>query len=454
MMIDCWCVICRLKRRSTMTRLALVAFALLGCVACTMAAECHGKPDPDAKMNMNAIMKDPPKFVRSVKNAKLYTVGTGDDTINVVHLWGSPYEMGFAHGQLMKDDASNFVNAVWGYLEEQVEEAINGSVSKNLQPWFLKLVSDVGLDVALDLTMDITRKYTGDYFYQEMQGLADATGLSVHMIERIHMIGELTQGDCSMYGAWGKATAGNKTMQLRALDWDVDGPFKNFPQITVYHPTNSSNGHPFANIGWTGWLGSITGMSSTQMAISEIGVAFPDDTFGDESRIGIPFTFILRDILQFDNTLQDALDRITNAHRTCDLILGVGDAKVDQGFRGIQYSASVANYFIDTDNQPVASWHPRISDIVYYGMDWLCPGYNEVLGRQLEVVHGNLDAEITIQNVTAIAQTGDLHIAIYDLTDNILHTANARRDGASGPAMAYDRGFIRLNMTEIFSETQ
>lgn len=64
-----------------------------------------------------------------------------------------------------------------------------------------------------------------------------------------------------MYGAWGKATAStnSRLFQLRALDWDVDGPFKNFPQITVYHPSNSDNGHAFANIGWTGWIGSITG---------------------------------------------------------------------------------------------------------------------------------------------------------------------------------------------------
>jgi len=26
------------------------------------------------------------------------------------------------------------------------------------------------------------------------------------------------------------------------------------------------------------------------MAISEIGVSFPDDTFGEESRFGVPFT--------------------------------------------------------------------------------------------------------------------------------------------------------------------
>jgi len=88
------------------------------------------------------------------------------------------------------------------------------------------------------------------------------------------------------------------------------------------------------------------------MAISEIGVAFPDETFGNMSRFGVPFTFLLRDILQFDEvracngslcfcekearsqhvlqlqSLEAAKARITDAHRTCDLILGVGDGKV------------------------------------------------------------------------------------------------------------------------------
>jgi isopenicillin-N N-acyltransferase like protein len=38
----------------------------------------------------------------------------------------------------------------------------------------------------------------------------------------------------------------------------------------------------------------------------------------------------MRDILQFDYTVDDSIDRITSAHRTCDLILGVGDGKVIQ----------------------------------------------------------------------------------------------------------------------------
>lgn len=49
---------------------------------------------------------------------------------------------------------------------------------------------------------------------------------------------------------------------------------------------------------------------------------------------------------------------------------------------------------------------------------------------------------------------GDMHIAIYDLTNMILHVANNRRDGASGPAMAYDRAFVRLDMNKVFAEKQ
>ena len=82
----------------------------------------------------------------------------------------------------------------------------------------------------------------------------------------------------------------------------------------------------------------------------------------------------MRDILQFDNTFDDAKNRITNAHRTCDLILGVGDGKSSK-FNSVQYSYSVANFMDDTNQRPVADWHPNIENVVYHGMDWLCPGY-------------------------------------------------------------------------------
>ena len=77
--------------------------------------------------------------------------------------------------------------------------------------------------------------------------------------------------------------------------------------------------------------------------------------------------------------------------------------------------------------------------LLFPGMDWLCPGYNEVLGRQLQKYHGQLTPAVTIRDVVPIVQTGDLHIAVYDLTDHVVYVANARGSGESGPLYAYDR---------------
>ena len=45
---------------------------------------------------------------------------------------------------------------------------------------------------------------------------------------------------------------------------------------------------------------------------------------------------------------------------------------------------------------------------MYYGMDWLCPGYTKVLSEQLTLHHGNITAENAISDIVAYTQTGNL----------------------------------------------
>jgi hypothetical protein len=94
------------------------------------------------------------------------------------------------------------------------------------------------------------------------------------MILRLNLFPELTKASCSFFGSWGAASSNGKTFQLRSLDYDTVGPFKDYPLVTVYHP---SEGHPYAMVSWPGSIGAITGISATGVAISEIGVSFPDD---------------------------------------------------------------------------------------------------------------------------------------------------------------------------------
>lgn len=193
-------------------------------------------------------------------------------------------------------------------------------------------------------------------------------------------------------------------------------------------------------------------MSSTRLGISEIGIYFSDDTFGDESMSGLPFIFVERHILQYSDTLDDALSFITNVKRTCHLVLAVADGKLGTA-RMIQYSHSRVNFFDDQNLQPVAEWHPRIPNGVYCGMDWLCPSHQYRLYQQIISQYGQITPESSIRNITSVAKTGDLHVAIYDLTEMILYVANARGSNETGPDEAYRRQFVRIDLNVEFART-
>lgn len=82
---------------------------------------------------MMPIIEGDLTFVRQVKNGKLYVAGKGDDQIDVVHLWGSPFEMGLAHGTIQRDRAIKLVNAIWNYLEMQI---VNKKNNKELSIFY------------------------------------------------------------------------------------------------------------------------------------------------------------------------------------------------------------------------------------------------------------------------------------------------------------------------------
>lgn len=72
-------------------------------------------------------------------------------------------------------------------------------------------------------------------------------------------------------------------------------------------------------------------------------------------------------------------------------------------------------------------------------MDWNCPAFNEVLGKQLTKHHGNITVKNTIRDVVSIVQTGNLQVAVYDLTKNLAYLSNAKSSYESGPQYAYER---------------
>ena len=107
-------------------------------------------------------------------------------TPTVLHVYGSPYDMGFAHGTLLKDLILKIMPAFYERSEAELEAYVT-FLPKDVAD----LIVHLGFDGALDLTYLVTEPYTPSYFYEEMRGLADASGIDYTLLRRVHMIPEL-----------------------------------------------------------------------------------------------------------------------------------------------------------------------------------------------------------------------------------------------------------------------
>lgn len=438
-----------------------------------LAAMCHGKVDQPDYVNLEPIHNQNLQLIDTYHNpdiggaAKYYRAGEDKDVFNVLHLYGTPYQLGYNHGAIISDQVKNLLEGVLEYMIEEVEDDAcridQLSSLCRFRPEFVHDVIEMGIDAALDKEIEATDPWTSDHFNQEMQGLADGSGVDLQLIKRIHQLGELTKADCSMFGAWTDALEDGKgLLQVRALDWTTAAIFTNNPQITIYHPENPEENR-FANIGFPGWIGLMTGMNDQKMGISEIGASTAGDSpdFPSESRKGQSFTWMLRDVLQFDKTADAGLERMQNTARTCNLILGIGDGKEDSlKFHGIASDAGRLTHYSDYNQEPLYyidgtdMTHPRINNVVYWGMDWYCAPFHQAMSNQLKANWGGINAENTIRNIIAGTNSGNLHVAVYDYNHDDMYVAfhSQPQNGNSGSGSAFKRSYTRLNMKQIFED--
>lgn len=415
------------------TWLLAALLAVSSCIASSAApTNCQGHP------NTLPVFTGAPQFVSNVTNGKRYVLGETEPRTNIIQVYGTPYEMGFAHGKLLKDEINLMYPAFLEYIAQQINESL-----PDLPPEIRDIITKFGAPAALELTFALTKPFTPQRFIDEMNGLADGAGLDRQKVIQVHMFPELIKAHCSMLGAWGQASVGGSLYQLRALDWGTDSPLQQWPTVVVYHPTEA--GHPFSIYSYAGFIGTLTGFSSAPMAVCEkVWLHYN----GTSSRAGFPWHFLLREILQFDHTVDEAIARLSAANRTCSIFVGIGDPQ--NMFRVVEYSHSPLIVWDDT-NFPVYENHPHLHNVLYVDKHTQ-PSSDPCLSSLLQQYYGSLNASAIIQ-VAALLQTGDLHIAVFDFAQGTMYVSNASPQTKSSPAVpAYDRAFLRVNMTALFGE--
>jgi isopenicillin-N N-acyltransferase-like protein len=187
------------SRKKKMMKLLLALVVVLAVLSATaFGAYCSGKPDEGERVSAYDIHDGPLVLVKEVKNAKLYEAGPEGHKFSVVHLWGTPYEVGYAQGILQRKSVIDFTTKTWAYLMGMlVEEFPEGTFTPEVEA----IIATKGMDVALDWAVRTTAPFTPQAYLDEMRGLSDATGLSYDLIYRLNMFPELSKGilDCVFF---------------------------------------------------------------------------------------------------------------------------------------------------------------------------------------------------------------------------------------------------------------
>jgi hypothetical protein len=350
------------------------------------------------------------------------------DGITVLHLVGTPYEMGYQQGSLLKEQALQDSRAIlasaehYGYTRQQL-----------LDGWTQAL------------------PYIPASIIQEMQGLADAANITLEDVAIAQIVPSFVH--CSVFAAWGSATPDGKLYYARSFDFplSIKDPLTQtlIQDNTILVIREPTDGYTSLYPSFAGMVGSVGGINDQGIATAVLSC-----WSNDETRNGTPMTFRQQEVLDHAATLTEAA-AILNANRTegwnfiladgttpigyaveqtaTALYQGIWDDPVEttRPFTKIPEVVRRTNIFIDPDTAATQRerYDPRILPILSYltGKSklgyFIVPGYlpwrhYQALTSELQNQWGALNAS-TSMNVLRSVYNGT--------TDPVFHLFVALR---------------------------
>lgn len=152
--------------------------------------------------------------------------------------------MGYQHGKLPQEQIARNIAT---YIDAPQSQG-TGKVSA-----FLKKMPEV-------------LAFVPEHFKEEMQGIADGSGLPLQKILILNLFPEMFH--CSGITVSRNATEDHSLYQVRVLDYGIGKNLQSTATLIIAEPVN---GHPFINVSYAGFIGSITGMNEQKISIGEIG---------------------------------------------------------------------------------------------------------------------------------------------------------------------------------------
>ena len=121
----------------------------------------------------------------------------------MIRLQGSPYDMGYQHGSLLRAQVQASVKNIMSFADRQAGVPGMGR-------WMVRK--------RLDRAWSQMEPFVPAHILEEMQGLSDGAGIPLRTLQRIHALPDLTSTTCASFAASGTATRDGRFIHIRNLD--------------------------------------------------------------------------------------------------------------------------------------------------------------------------------------------------------------------------------------------
>jgi hypothetical protein len=329
------------------------------------------------------------------------------DGAKILHIKGTPYEMGYQQGALLRDDIRTLVRFL---LDVKAKEA-------TIEVGGIKLLDPRRVIAGIVATQ---RKYYPARFSEELRGVADGAGLDVAEVNVANFIPELFH--CSGFAIGGSATKDGTLYHGRILDYGCDWRLQEHAVLTVAEPAGKI---PFVNVTYAGFIGSVTGMNAAGVSIGEMGGR------GMGHWEGVPMAFLVRMALEEADGLDAAIAVFRDHPRTCEYYYVIADGETGQA---VGMEASWDAFGVVRMGQA----HPRLPHAVADAVLLSVGERYEELVRRVKAGHGTFDAAAARALMDRpVAMKSNLHSVLFETKSSRFWVAHASSGGAPAATQPY-----------------
>ncbi len=245
-------------------------------------------------------------------SAPVYEVGTCDrgelrivNHVPVLILRGKPEEIALQEAKLTSHAIANIVAAPQEFLRQlNYPGGWEGLIARGRNYW----------------------RYVPDDYRRELVSMAQTAGLNQDELFAINVLPDIYRSmACSSLIVLPERSATGKTLFGRNLDFFSPRQLYRYTIVKVYESDGAH--HRFVSIGFPGFVGCLTGMNDAGLCLAVHEVHFTNDGSPICSPQGIPYSMMMRQIMERCSTVEEAIAHLKNNPRTTLLNIALCDPK-------------------------------------------------------------------------------------------------------------------------------